>query len=66
MIFVNLSLLIHFLDSVFWLVTVGAIWGCSTPFIKKASKGIEQVKSKNNFTNLIYELKFMFTNWKVI
>lgn len=55
-----------FLVNAFWLCVVAALWGITNPFIKQAGKGIETIKKKNYISQFFAELKFLFTNWKVV
>ncbi|XP_044735129.1 transmembrane protein 234 homolog [Chrysoperla carnea] len=50
----------------FILVLVAVLWGCTNPFIKSGTVGIEKIKGKTKFSQILLELKFLFTNWKYI
>jgi hypothetical protein len=49
----------------FLIVLSSILWGVTNPFIRKASIGIEKVKAKNNLEKILFELKFLFTKFKV-
>ena len=48
-----------------WLIIVAALWGFTNPFLKKGGKGIECVKSESRWLQMLYELLFLVSNWKV-
>ena len=48
-----------------WLIAVAALWGCTNPFLKKGSKGIEHVQCDRRLLRLFRELQFLVSNWKV-
>ncbi|KAI1287670.1 putative transmembrane protein [Halotydeus destructor] len=60
----DISSYVKFLFPVF----VSAIWGLSTPFLRKQSKGIENVRDPNRnwFYNFYKELRFLVTNYKYL
>lgn len=48
------------------LVLVSVLWGCTNPFLKKGTEGIENVQHNNNrVSQLLAEVKFLFLNIKV-
>jgi len=51
-------------DSI-WLIIVAALWGFTNPFLKKGGKGIERVKAESLWLQVLYELLFLISNWKV-
>ncbi|XP_065332017.1 transmembrane protein 234 homolog [Cloeon dipterum] len=48
------------------LLAVGALWGGTNPFIKRGSKGVQKVHSPNKITQIILEIKYLFTQWQYI
>ncbi|XP_033209785.1 transmembrane protein 234 homolog [Belonocnema kinseyi] len=52
------------LESILLLVLVAIFWGATNPFMKKGAVGIEEVKAKSGFMQLLQEIKFLFTNYK--
>lgn len=48
------------------LLIVSAIWGLSTPFLRKGSEGIEKIQQKNFIKQWISELCFLSTRWKYV
>ncbi|XP_078133686.1 transmembrane protein 234 [Sander vitreus] len=54
------------------LVLVSVLWGCTNPFLKKGTEGIENVQHNNNNNNnnrlsqLLAEVKFLFLNIKYL
>lgn len=55
-------------DEVLWLFVVGLLWGCTNPFMKLGSRGINRVHSQANskLPKLVRELQFLFTQWKYV
>jgi len=51
-------------DSI-WLIIVAALWGFTNPFLKKGGKGIEHIQSESRWLQVLYELLFLVSNWKV-
>ncbi|CAN7942469.1 unnamed protein product, partial [Ixodes hexagonus] len=47
--------------SVLWLVAVAALWGFSTPLLRRGSKGIEEVKRSGALKQWFAEIKFLAT-----
>uniref|UniRef100_A0A8C7D8B4 Uncharacterized protein n=1 Tax=Oncorhynchus kisutch TaxID=8019 RepID=A0A8C7D8B4_ONCKI len=45
------------------LMTV--LWGCTNPYPKRSTEGIEHVKRKIKFNQFLAEVKFLFLNIKV-
>ena len=43
---------------------VGAFWGCTNPFLKQGSKGVDRVKATSALGQLGAELWFLFSNWR--
>uniref|UniRef100_A0A1A7WWA5 Transmembrane protein 234 n=2 Tax=Iconisemion striatum TaxID=60296 RepID=A0A1A7WWA5_9TELE len=50
----------------FSLVLVSVLWGCTNPFLKKGSEGIENVTKSNKVLQLLAEVKFLFLNLKYL
>jgi Putative transmembrane family 234 len=48
------------------LILVGILWGGTNPFIKKGSAGVQRVKASNLFFQILLELKYLFTQWRVM
>ncbi|XP_031137619.2 transmembrane protein 234 [Sander lucioperca] len=49
------------------LVLVSVLWGCTNPFLKKGTEGIENVQHNNNrVSQLLAEVKFLFLNIKYL
>ncbi|KAM4625863.1 transmembrane protein 234 [Polymixia lowei] len=44
------------------LLLVALLWGCTNPFLKRGTEGIENVKRKNKVLQLVAEVKFLFLN----
>ncbi|XP_043998025.1 transmembrane protein 234 isoform X1 [Gambusia affinis] len=44
------------------LVLVSLLWGCTNPFLKKGSEGIENVTETNRVFQLLAEIKFLILN----
>ena len=36
---------VGFVD-VFWLVVVGALWGCTNPYLKRGAEGVNDAENK--------------------
>uniref|UniRef100_A0A8C7PJW6 Uncharacterized protein n=1 Tax=Oncorhynchus mykiss TaxID=8022 RepID=A0A8C7PJW6_ONCMY len=45
------------------LITV--LWGCTNPYPKRSTEGIEHVKREIKFHQFLAEVKFLFLNLKV-
>ncbi|MEQ2269959.1 hypothetical protein XENORESO_012878 [Xenotaenia resolanae] len=48
------------------LVLVSLLWGCTNPFLKKGSEGIENVTESNRVSQLFVEIKFLLLNMKYL
>ncbi|KAM4724065.1 transmembrane protein 234 [Anableps anableps] len=48
------------------LVLVSLLWGCTNPFLKKGSEGIENVTETNRVSQLLAEIKFLLLNMKYL
>ncbi|XP_005801352.1 transmembrane protein 234 [Xiphophorus maculatus] len=48
------------------LVLVSLLWGCTNPFLKKGSEGIEKVTETNRVFQLLAEIKFLLLNIKYL
>ncbi|XP_034015206.1 transmembrane protein 234 [Thalassophryne amazonica] len=48
------------------LLSVSVLWGCTNPFLKKGTEGIEKVTKANKVSQLLAELKFLFLNLKYL
>ena len=48
-----------------WFILVAAMWGATNPFIKRGSRGIENIKENGKVRQFLMELKFLICNWKV-
>lgn len=47
------------------LIIPAVLWGCTNPFIRKLSAGVENIKGKNFLHKTLLEIKFIFTNFYV-
>lgn len=56
---------ISFLVEVLCLLLVAVLWGCTNPYLKRGTEGIEHVKKDNKFLQFLAEVKFLFLNIKV-
>ncbi|XP_062252817.1 transmembrane protein 234 [Platichthys flesus] len=48
------------------LLLVSVLWGCTNPFLKRGSAGIEDVSGSNRMSQLLAEVKFLFLNTKYL
>uniref|UniRef100_A0A3P8TKY3 Transmembrane protein 234 n=1 Tax=Amphiprion percula TaxID=161767 RepID=A0A3P8TKY3_AMPPE len=48
------------------LLLVSVLWGCTNPFLKKGTEGIENVTKTNRVSQLLAEVKFLFLNLKYL
>ncbi|XP_029901139.1 transmembrane protein 234 [Myripristis murdjan] len=48
------------------LLLVSVLWGCTNPFLKRGTEGIENVTSTNKVLQLLAEAKFLFLNFKYL
>ncbi|KAM9786961.1 transmembrane protein 234 [Syngnathus typhle] len=48
------------------LLLVSVLWGCTNPFLKKATEGIEHVSKSGKVAQFLAELKFLFLNVKYL
>ncbi|XP_074548171.1 transmembrane protein 234 [Halichoeres trimaculatus] len=44
------------------LLLVSALWGCTNPFLKRGTEGIENVTKTNRVSQLLAEAKFLLLN----
>ncbi|XP_071222753.1 transmembrane protein 234-like [Salvelinus alpinus] len=52
---------------VYTMVSVVAVlWGCTNPYLKRGTEGIEHVKKENKFNQFLAEVKFLFLNIKYL
>jgi hypothetical protein len=47
------------------LLLVAILWGCTNPFLKRGTEGIEHVKRTNKVLQVLAEVKFLFLNLQV-
>lgn len=45
---------------------VSALWGCTNPFLKRGTVGIEKVSKTNKISQLFAEVKFLCLNLKYL
>ncbi|KAK5886437.1 hypothetical protein CesoFtcFv8_017466 [Champsocephalus esox] len=48
------------------LLLVSVLWGCTNPFLKRGTEGIEHVQQNNRVSQLLAEVKFLFLNLKYL
>uniref|UniRef100_A0A3Q3FHS1 Transmembrane protein 234 n=1 Tax=Kryptolebias marmoratus TaxID=37003 RepID=A0A3Q3FHS1_KRYMA len=48
------------------LLLVSVLWGCTNPFLKKGSEGIENVTKTSKVSQLLAEVRFLFLNLKYL
>ncbi|XP_044023698.1 transmembrane protein 234 [Siniperca chuatsi] len=48
------------------LLLVSVLWGCTNPFLKRGTTGIENVTKTNRVSQLLAEVKFLFLNLKYL
>lgn len=48
------------------LLLVAVLWGCTNPFLKKGTEGIENVSQTSRASQLLAEVKFLFLNLKYL
>lgn len=48
------------------LLLVAVLWGCTNPFLKRGTEGIEHVKHGNKLLQFLSEVKFLFLNLKYL
>ncbi|XP_028293509.1 transmembrane protein 234 [Gouania willdenowi] len=48
------------------LLLVSMLWGCTNPFLKKGTEGIENVSQTNKILQLLAEVQFLFLNLKYL
>ncbi|XP_054651423.1 transmembrane protein 234 [Dunckerocampus dactyliophorus] len=48
------------------LLLVSVLWGCTNPFLKRGTEGIEQVSKSNKIDQFLAEVKFLFLNVKYL
>ncbi|XP_060938883.1 transmembrane protein 234 [Limanda limanda] len=48
------------------LLLVSVLWGCTNPFLKRGSEGIEDVTRSGRMSQLLAEVKFLFLNTKYL
>uniref|UniRef100_G3MSF3 EamA domain-containing protein n=1 Tax=Amblyomma maculatum TaxID=34609 RepID=G3MSF3_AMBMU len=46
---------------VLWLVAVAALWGLSTPLLRRGGKGVEDIKREGALQQWLAEVKFLAT-----
>ncbi|KAM9355647.1 transmembrane protein 234 isoform 2-T2 [Pholidichthys leucotaenia] len=48
------------------LLLVSVLWGCTNPFLKRGTEGIENVAHANKVSQLLAEVKFLLLNVKYL
>lgn len=48
------------------LLLVSVLWGCTNPFLKRGTEGIENVTKTSKVAQLLAELRFLFLNIKYL
>uniref|UniRef100_A0AAQ4R047 Transmembrane protein 234 n=1 Tax=Gasterosteus aculeatus aculeatus TaxID=481459 RepID=A0AAQ4R047_GASAC len=48
------------------LLLVSALWGCTNPFLKRGTEGIEHVRHSSRVSQLLAEGKFLLLNLKYL
>lgn len=48
------------------LLLVAVLWGCTNPFLKRGSEGIEHISKTNKLSQILAEVKFLFLNLKYL
>ncbi|RVE57341.1 hypothetical protein OJAV_G00215170 [Oryzias javanicus] len=48
------------------LVLVSVLWGCTNPFLKRGTEGLENVTQPNRVSQILAEIKFLFMNFKYL
>nr|XP_061824247.1 transmembrane protein 234-like [Nerophis lumbriciformis] len=48
------------------LMLVSVLWGCTNPFLKRGTEGIEHVSKSNKVSQFLAEVKFLFLNVKYL
>ncbi|XP_022607006.1 transmembrane protein 234 isoform X1 [Seriola dumerili] len=48
------------------LLLVSLLWGCTNPFLKRGTDGLEKVTETNRVSQLLAEIKFLFLNIKYL
>ncbi|XP_077588132.1 transmembrane protein 234 [Stigmatopora nigra] len=48
------------------LLLVSVLWGCTNPFLKRGTEGIEHVNKMGKVAQFIAEVKFLFCNLKYL
>uniref|UniRef100_A0A3P9KWA3 Transmembrane protein 234 n=1 Tax=Oryzias latipes TaxID=8090 RepID=A0A3P9KWA3_ORYLA len=48
------------------LVLVSILWGCTNPFLKRGTEGLEKVTQPNRVSQILAEIKFLFLNFKYL
>ncbi|XP_008294492.1 transmembrane protein 234 [Stegastes partitus] len=48
------------------LLLVSVLWGCTNPFLKRGTEGLEEVTRTSRVSQLLAEVKFLFLNFKYL
>ncbi|KAF7658729.1 hypothetical protein LDENG_00008620 [Lucifuga dentata] len=48
------------------LLLVSVLWGCTNPFLKRGTEGIEHVNRTGRVSQLLAEIRFLFLNVKYL
>ncbi|XP_076441448.1 transmembrane protein 234 homolog [Babylonia areolata] len=54
------------IENAAWLLLVAAMWGGTNPFIKRGSRGVEDIKAESAFQQFVQEFCFLFFNVKYL
>ncbi|XP_061599877.1 transmembrane protein 234 [Cololabis saira] len=48
------------------LVLVSVLWGCTNPFLKRGTEGMEDVRKPSRLAQILADVKFLFLNIKYL
>lgn len=43
---------------------VAMLWGCTNPFLKRGSEGVNSIQASNKFVRVVYQLKWLALNFQ--
>ncbi|KAK7100876.1 transmembrane protein 234 homolog [Littorina saxatilis] len=54
------------IENAAWLLVVAALWGGTNPFIKRGSRGVEDIKEDGAVAQFLREFAFLFFNMRYL
>ena len=50
---------------ILWLVVVGALWGCTNPYLKSGAEGVDEENNQKEKKSILKQFFSLFSRWRV-